>query len=128
MRVLPLAVLALAWVLLTTLGGFTSSPITAGEKVTICHATGSESNPFVEVTVSQASIDSGHNPHAVHVGDYIGKCEVLTSSIEITPAPEHNTHNTHEPVASSISQAPAPTPTPTPSLPLSLPRSGGAPE
>ena len=119
MRVL--AILAVALTL--TAAAFMATSASAGEKGTICHATGSESNPYVEITIARQAWESGHSPHAVHVGDYIGKCEVLTSSIVVTPTPTHNTHNTHEPVASSISQDPEPTPTP--SLPMEFPASGG---
>ena len=118
--------------------GFIATSAQAGEKVTICHATGSDSNPYVEVEVSVKSIESGHNPHAVHVGDYTGECEVLTSSQEATPTPTREAQHEEPgypftptptpttvpsvtPVASSTSQAPEP------SVPLSLPRSGGRP-
>lgn len=37
------------------------------DKVTICHATGSESNPYVEITISQ----NGLNGHQHHAGDVI---------------------------------------------------------
>lgn len=37
-------------------------------KITVCHATGSESNPFVSVTVSKNAVLNGHGGHA---GDII---------------------------------------------------------
>ena len=42
-------------------------------KVTICHATASKSNPYVEITVDIASIlgDSGHGHSGVNIGDII---------------------------------------------------------
>ena len=42
-------------------------------KVTICHATASESNPYVTITVDIASIvgDSGHGHSGVNAGDII---------------------------------------------------------
>ena len=91
-------------------------------KVTVCHATGSESNPYVEVTVSLASMESGHSPHAVHADDKMGECMVLTSTITVTP---HGTHHTEtEPVGSSIIQGPSDEP----DIPMAFPASGGAPK
>ena len=46
-------------------------PATQGnqnDKVTLCHATGSASNPYVEITVSAAGAENGHGKHA---GDII---------------------------------------------------------
>jgi hypothetical protein len=42
-------------------------------KVTICHATASDSNPYVEISVDIASIvgDSGHGHSGVNAGDII---------------------------------------------------------
>ena len=42
-------------------------------KVTICHATASDSNPYVQITVDVASIvgDSGHGHSGVNAGDII---------------------------------------------------------
>ena len=39
------------------------------KKVSICHATGSESNPYVQITVSENSLKG--NGHASHAGDLI---------------------------------------------------------
>ena len=55
------------------LGGFgaIASPAsaTAPAKVTICHATSSTSNPYVEITVNQSSLDGGGaNDHTLHAG------------------------------------------------------------
>ena len=48
-----------------------------GDKITICHATGSETNPFVEITISTA----GLNGHTLYEGDIIPApeegCDVL---------------------------------------------------
>lgn len=49
-----------------------SAPANAGpaDKISICHATGSDSNPYVEITVSENALN-GHNSHAVHEGDIV---------------------------------------------------------
>jgi len=43
------------------------------DKITICHATASDSNPYVEISVDAASIvgDSGHGHSGVNAGDII---------------------------------------------------------
>ena len=73
------------------------------EKVTICHATSSASNPFVTITISRNGWDGeGRNDHTLHAGDYEGACDV-----DPTPAP------TPEPTPTP---APTPEPTPTPAV------------
>ena len=52
-----------------------TAPASAGDKdgdkkVSICHATGSESNPYVHITVSENAAN-GHDGHAGHAGDLI---------------------------------------------------------
>jgi hypothetical protein len=39
----------------------------SGDKVTICHATGSASNPYVEITISKSAVQAHEN----HAGDII---------------------------------------------------------
>ena len=39
-------------------------------KIRICHATGSESNPYVEITISANGL-AGHNAQGVHDGDIV---------------------------------------------------------
>ena len=49
-------------------GGCSTIPVEVSDgKITICHATGSETNPFDEITVSV----NGLNGHAKHKGDFI---------------------------------------------------------
>lgn len=52
----------------------------ASDKITICHATGSEENPFVEITIDMA----GLNGHMLHKGDIIPApeegCDILIPS------------------------------------------------
>ena len=49
-----------------------TAPANAGDnnKVSICHATGSESNPYVSITVSENAVN-GNGGHASHHGDLI---------------------------------------------------------
>lgn len=50
----------------------TSAPAFAGpdDKITICHATGSDSNPYTEITISENGLN-GHNAQGVHDGDIV---------------------------------------------------------
>ncbi|MBT2596093.1 hypothetical protein [Arthrobacter sp. ISL-72] len=50
-------------------GGQGDNDETGDKKVSICHATGSESNPYVQITVSENSLNG--NGHALHPGDLI---------------------------------------------------------
>src|SRR4029453_8687355 len=52
-----------------------TAPANAGDKdndkkISICHATGSESNPYVHITVSE-NAGNGHGGHASHAGGLI---------------------------------------------------------
>lgn len=40
------------------------------DKISICHATGSETNPYVEITISENGL-KGHNAQGVHDGDIV---------------------------------------------------------
>jgi hypothetical protein len=74
-------------------GGFillTNSAL-AGEKVTICHATGSQTNPFVEVTIAKQAWENGHSPHAVHVRDFLVTEGQACRTTISTPTPASST-------------------------------------
>ena len=49
-----------------------SAPANAGpdDKISICHATGSDSNPYVEITISENGLN-GHYAQGVHDGDIV---------------------------------------------------------
>lgn len=48
-------------------GGCPATLVTSTDKITICHATGSKTNPYTEITVSV----NGLNGHDKHTGDII---------------------------------------------------------
>ena len=87
------------------------------EKVTICHATSSSTNPFVTITISRNGWDGeGRNDHTLHVGDYEGACTVTptpTPDPTPTPTPDPTPTPTPDP-APTPTPDPAPTPTPDP--------------
>jgi ABC-type sugar transport system substrate-binding protein len=60
-----------------------ASKSSASDKVTICHATGSETNPFVEITVSLNAL-KGHEQH----GDVIPAPDAGCDGISPDPLPE----------------------------------------
>jgi len=75
------------------------------DKVTICHATSSASNPFVTIEISRNGWDGeGRNDHTLHAGDYEGPCDV-------DPTPDPTPNPTPEPTPTP---GPTPTPDPTP--------------
>ena len=76
---------------------------TPADKVTICHATSSESNPYVTITVNASAYDGeGNNDHTSHAGDYAGECVVW-----VDPNPTPNPTPQPQP-------QPQPDPQPTP--------------
>jgi hypothetical protein len=72
--------------LLVSVGLTASAGAAAAERITICHATGSEKNPFVTITVSVNSVQ--HEGHKAHAGDIIpapaGGCPKGDDSDDIT--------------------------------------------
>ena len=88
------------------------------DKVTICHATGSEKNPYVELTVDA----EGLNGHGDHEDDIIpappGGCPEPTPS----PTPSPTTPGpTPTPTPSPTTPEPTPTPTPSTTTPEPTP-------
>ena len=89
-------------------------------KVTICHATGSASNPFVTITISRNGWDGeGRNDHTLHEGDYEGACTTPTPTPDPTPVPPVPTPVPPEPtpvppVTTPVPPVPTPDPTPDP--------------
>lgn len=84
---------------------------TPAPKVTICHATSSETNPWVRTVVSENAI-SGHfenngTTKAGHEGDVLLQGEVDCPVVTPDPTPDPTPTPTPEPT-------PTPTPTPTP--------------
>lgn len=96
------------------------------EKVTICHATSSETNPYVTLTIAYPAVygPAGHfnengTTQAGHEEDYFGPCQSVESpSPSVTPTSEPSS----EPSPSATPDAsvepttePSPTPSPEPS-------------
>lgn len=49
-----------------------SGIVFAGDKVTVCHATGSNTNPYVELNIS---VNGWNHGHSHHNGDFLGSCD-----------------------------------------------------
>ena len=108
------------------------------DKVTICHATGSETNPYVEITIARQAWENGHSPHAVHVRDFLVPSGRVCLARVQYPGPTPNFPPPWPTIATSVAMEPTaepntdagvpPVETPTPSLPAAFPDSGGAPE
>lgn len=118
----------------------------AGEKVTICHATGSQTNPFVEITIARQAWENGHSPHAVHVDDFLvtegQTCVPNVPTATLTPTATPIITSTDIPTSTPTQTSrPLPIPTTTseaitpvassivvpPEFPTALPTSGGVP-
>lgn len=86
------ALLGASVLTLSTLGA-AASVLAASQKVTICHATNSESNPYIEISVSVASSGYLHGGHADHTGViwYPGAKGDGVSWGDIIPAYDHGT-------------------------------------
>ena len=86
------------------------------DKIAICHATSSSSNPYVSIEVNASAFDGrGNNDHSAHAGDYLGPCAVTpepTPEPTSTPTPEQDRDPNPTPTPEPT---PAPEPSPTPS-------------
>lgn len=82
-----------------------SSVNSTPRKITICHHTGSESNPIVTITIDESAL-SAHLSH----GDSVGECPISTPTPTKTPT---STPTPCPPTATPTSQ-PTSTPTPKP--------------
>ena len=91
MRARTAKAMAVAMVVAGTIGGTASmASATKGDPdhtVTICHATASQTNPYVMITVDVASIvgESGHGSSGVNEGDIIPAFDIAGVSY-----PGHN--------------------------------------
>jgi outer membrane biosynthesis protein TonB len=123
--------------LLLVFGGVLTMGASSG-KVTICHATSSETNPWVELTISENAVygPGGHfnengTTQAGHEEDYFGPCNVEsptpTPTPDVTPTPTPEITPTPTP---EVTPTPTPevTPTPTPEItPRPTPVASGEP-
>jgi hypothetical protein len=63
-------ILATAGIAGLALFGVTAPANAGGDKVSVCHATGSETNPYVQISISENALN-GNGGHASHEGDII---------------------------------------------------------
>ncbi len=122
----PAALIAVA--VLTPTTTLATQPAT-GQKVTLCHATNSDTNPYVKITVDIASsgyVKSGHNHHAGPIwsaglkAQHIGWGDIIPSYTygAFTYLGLNNTTAGLALLAANcVTPKPTPTPTPTPTTP-----------
>lgn len=117
------------------------------DKVTICHATGSETNPYVELPIAPSAVYGPGGHFNEHEEDYFGPCHPASPSPSPTgtpepssepsasPTPEPSVEPSPEPSATpspepsvqpSVSPDPQPTPVPTPPPTDTEPARGGS--
>ena len=105
-----------------------------GKKVTICHATGSESNPFVEITISENAVEAHFRDGHQRGEDVFGPCPTPTPQPSETPGPSDSPNPTEYPKPSESPTAtpttPAPTvePSVTPTTPAPTPNAPDCPD
>jgi len=107
----------------------------AGDKVTICHATGSETNPYVLISPSAIGVKTGHIDHqhsediipqftiesGPHAGTYgpQGDQSILANGCVVpapSPSPSPSPTETPSPTPTpTVSPSPSPTPSESPS-------------
>lgn len=95
----------------------TNTLAVAPEKVTICHATSSETNPYTRIVVSENAIgghfDNPGTPKAGHEDDLLLQGEVDCPAPEVTPTPTEGVSPTLTPTPETREVTPSQTPTPT---------------
>jgi hypothetical protein len=102
---------------------FSSSANAGGNKVRICHATASQSNPYVNIEIDSSSIENPNdnkylNGHGDHMNDIIPPFSFNESSF-----PGRNWDDTGQVIWNNDCKVvtPTPTPTPTPTEPTPTP-------
>ncbi len=91
---------------------------TAADKVGICHATGSESNPYVFIVIAEQAAEAAHidrDTGNLH-GDQLGNVDFYAESeaeCNTTPTPAPSSSPTLTPTP-TVAPTATPTPTPTP--------------
>ena len=126
-RLISTSGLRAAAALLASLGLLVAltAPALGAEKWTICHATSSEGNPFVAITVDAGAALDPHltpdqNPVAGHEDDFLlefegdaDDCEAAANPTPTpTPTPTPEVTPTPTPTGGELGGTPTPTPTP----------------